>query len=66
MPSCLGRASSAGQQVVALTVRSQGKAGMPMPEPQAELDYPTVLNRALPDDIYVLGWADVPLSFSAR
>jgi tRNA pseudouridine(38-40) synthase len=31
-----------------------------------EIDYVGVLNRALPDDIRVLGWCPVPHGFSAR
>eukprot|EP00898_Chlorokybus_atmophyticus_P003856 jgi/Chlat1/4471/Chrsp29S04414 len=31
-----------------------------------ELDYITILNKVLPDDIRVLGWSPVPSSFSAR
>ena len=31
-----------------------------------EIDYPAVLNRALPRDIRILGWTYVPPAFSAR
>lgn len=31
-----------------------------------ELDYVGVLNRALPEDIRVLGWCPVPEGFNAR
>lgn len=31
-----------------------------------EIDYVGVLNRALPDDIRILGWCPVPQGFSAR
>ncbi len=31
-----------------------------------EIDYVGVLNRALPDDIRILGWCPVPRGFSAR
>ena len=31
-----------------------------------ELPYMVMLNKNLPDDIQVLGWADVPQDFSAR
>ncbi|KAL6754015.1 pseudouridine synthase [Haematococcus lacustris] len=33
---------------------------------EQELDYPQLLNKALPDDIRVLGWAPVDASFHAR
>lgn len=67
MPAaCLLFAAALGQ-VVALLLRSAGRAGQagPVP-PEAELDYPAVLNRVLPQDIRVLGWTDVPEDFSAR
>jgi len=42
----------------------------PSPPPPAkdadELDYPSILNRALPDDIRVTGWCYVDEAFSAR
>ena len=47
-------------------LRSGGRAGQPVPAVDAELDYPSLLNRALPEDIRVLGWTDVPADFSAR
>ena len=53
-------------QVVALRLRSAARAGDPAPDPRDELDYPALLNRALPSDIRVLGWAPVPAGFSAR
>ena len=62
-------ASSVSQhhcQVVALRLRSATRAGNPAPDPRDELDYPALLNRALPGDIRVLGWAPVPAGFSAR
>lgn len=31
-----------------------------------EIDYVRVINRALPNDIRVLGWCTVPVCFSAR
>ncbi|CAG9463022.1 unnamed protein product [Pedinophyceae sp. YPF-701] len=44
-----------------------GHRGDPPPLPPAEeIDYTAVLNRALPADIQILGWADVPADFSAR
>lgn len=33
---------------------------------EGEYDYVRVLNRALPDDIRVLGWSPVPIDFHAR
>lgn len=63
---CLPPRAALGQ-VVALLLRSAGRAGQPGPVPAAsELDYPALLNRVLPRDIRVLGWADVPQDFSAR
>ncbi|KAK9824843.1 hypothetical protein WJX81_005826 [Elliptochloris bilobata] len=53
-------------QVVALRVRSIARAGDVEPAPCDELDYPALVNRALPGDIRVLGWAPVPTDFSAR
>ncbi|KAL4858223.1 tRNA pseudouridine(38/39) synthase [Chlorella vulgaris] len=57
---------SALGQVVALLLRSSGRVGEAVPEPEAEFDYPALLNRVLPNDIRVLGWADVDDEFSAR
>jgi hypothetical protein len=34
--------------------------------PAEEMDYPRVMNNALPDDIRVLSWCPVPPDFSAR
>ena len=31
-----------------------------------ELDYPTILNRVLPEDIQITGWAAVPANYSSR
>lgn len=59
LPAALG-------QVVALLLRSSGRVGEAVPEPEAEFDYPALLNRVLPNDIRVLGWADVDDEFSAR
>ena len=47
-------------------LRSGGRVGQPLPAVDAELDYPSLLNRSLPEDIRVLGWTDVPADFSAR
>jgi hypothetical protein len=53
-------------QVLALRLRSTAASGAPLPAAAAEIDYPTVINRALPDSIRVLGWADVDQEFNAR
>ena len=53
-------------QVVALWLRSGAKVGEPALEVDEEMDYAVTLNRALPDDIRVLGWTPVPETFSAR
>lgn len=42
------------------------RALQPFPPPSGEIDYPLVINSALPDDIRVCGWSDVPPEFSAR
>ncbi|KAK4601606.1 hypothetical protein RGQ29_010963 [Quercus rubra] len=65
--------SSVGQ-VIALFLRSNLKGtgvnnyGDIVLEDQyeGEIDYVRVLNRALPNDIRVLGWCPVPVGFSAR
>ena len=38
----------------------------PLPSPAQEIDYPVVINSGLPEDIRVLGWCDLPDTFSAR
>ena len=54
-------------QVLCLKLRSAALAGQPLPSPEAELDYPAIINRALPDTIRVLGWTDPPSAdFDAR
>ena len=53
-------------QVVALRVRSLSCASADDLPPDKEMDYAMTLNRALPLDIRVLGWAPVAPSFSAR
>ncbi|KDD73170.1 hypothetical protein H632_c2465p1, partial [Helicosporidium sp. ATCC 50920] len=60
------RGVSALRQVVALWVRSGARRGQGLPAPDAEIDYPRALNRVLPKDIRVTGWADVDEAFSAR
>lgn len=57
---------SALGQVIALTLRSCGKAGEPTVPEEKEIDYPNVLNRTLPPQIRVLGWTTVGPDFSAR
>ncbi|KAM6559611.1 hypothetical protein CsatA_028850 [Cannabis sativa] len=67
--------SSIGQ-VVALFLRSKLKKAcsdhqnsiemVSREEYEGEIDYVRVLNRALPNDIRVLGWCPVPIDFSAR
>jgi hypothetical protein len=52
--------------VLALRLRSTALAGQALPAAAAELDYPSLINKALPDTIRVLGWADVQPEFSAR
>ena len=47
-------------------MRSCAKSKQPLPAPDVEMDYPSVLNRALPDDIRITGWTPVPQDFSAR
>lgn len=42
--SVLPPAAALGQ-VVALLLRSSGRPGQPVPAPEAELDYPALLNR---------------------
>lgn len=54
------------KQVIALRLRSGAKADGPPCALEQELDYPRLLNRQLPDDIRVLGWAPVEEGFSAR
>eukprot|EP00884_Botryococcus_braunii_P012692 jgi/Botrbrau1/21423/Bobra.0216s0038.1 len=57
---------SALGQVVALNLRSGAARGASLLAPEHELDYPAILNRALPSDIRVLGWTPIPQDFSAR
>jgi tRNA pseudouridine38/39 synthase len=62
--------------VVALYLRSNVSEGLGViPSTSAamkdkkdntELQYASIINRVLPDDIRVLAWAPVPLDFSAR
>jgi tRNA pseudouridine38/39 synthase len=57
---------SALSQVIALKVRSSARAGEALPLQDKEINYPWMLNRVLPKEIRVTGWADVPPDFSAR
>ncbi len=53
-------------QVVALMLRSNAKADGPeLPETE-EIDYAKSLNRALPNEVRVLGWTTAPPDFNAR
>jgi tRNA U38,U39,U40 pseudouridine synthase TruA len=40
--------------------------GSPFPPPSQEVDYAHSINKLLPPEIRVMGWADIPDSFSAR
>ena len=53
-------------QVVALKLRSRRPAGQPLCPAEEEMDFALILNRALPEAIRVLGWADVDPDFHAR
>ena len=53
-------------QVVALVLRSNARVGEPEAPLELEFDYPLLLNKALPPDIRVLGWAPAPEDFNAR
>lgn len=57
---------SALSQVVTFTVRSSAKLGQVLPPPEEEIDYPLRINSALPKDIRIIGWTDVPTHFNAR
>jgi hypothetical protein len=57
---------SALANVVTLQLRSKARSNEPLPEPEGELDYPLILNKVLPDDIQVTGWAPVPDDCHAR
>lgn len=53
-------------QVVALNLRSAGRVDQEAIAEDKEMDYPRILNRALPPEIRVLGWAAAPPEFNAR
>lgn len=57
---------SALANVVTLELRSKARSNEPLPEPEDELDYPLLLNKVLPDDIQVTGWAPVDDECNAR
>lgn len=57
---------SALGNVVTLELRSKAKTNEPLPQPDEELDYPLLLNKVLPDDIQVTGWAPVDDECNAR
>jgi tRNA pseudouridine38/39 synthase len=52
--------------VVALHLRSNAKLEAPELGEEQEIDYPAIINKALPEDIRVLGWATAAPDFSAR
>jgi len=52
--------------MITLEVRSAAAAGQPLPPADQELDYPFLLNKVLPPDIQVTGWAPADPSFHAR
>lgn len=60
------RGVSALGQVVSLTVRSALKADDSNAGAYTELDYCTLLNRSLPENIRVLSWQRVTPEFNAR
>ena len=62
-----GQTGSDYAQIVALNVRSLARQGEAPLQAHEEMDYAVTINRALPDDIRVLGWAPLPdQDFSAR
>ncbi|KIZ05800.1 hypothetical protein MNEG_2154 [Monoraphidium neglectum] len=60
------RGVSALGQVLAIKLRSAARADEPPLPADEETDFAAIINRALPSDIRVLGWADVSDGFSAR
>ena len=64
--ACLLTRPRCAVQVVALKLRSRGPAGQPLCAAEEEMDFALILNRALPEAIRVLGWADVKPDFHAR
>eukprot|EP00658_Telonema_sp_P-2_P033415 TRINITY_DN24531_c0_g2_i5.p1 TRINITY_DN24531_c0_g2~~TRINITY_DN24531_c0_g2_i5.p1 ORF type:complete len:385 (-),score=80.03 TRINITY_DN24531_c0_g2_i5:192-1346(-) len=57
---------SAQGNVIAMMVRSNAKAGEPLPAADSELDYTLLLNRVLPEGIQITQHALVALDFDAR
>lgn len=57
---------SALANMITLEVRSKAAAGQPLPPADQELDYPFLLNKVLPPDIQITGWAPADPSFHAR
>ncbi|GMH40430.1 hypothetical protein BSKO_08334 [Bryopsis sp. KO-2023] len=57
---------SALGQVVGLYLRSTAKVGEDEASVENEIDYPRVLNSAMPPEIRILGWSPVPETFDAR
>lgn len=49
-----------------MKLRSAALIDQPLPAAADELDYPNIINRALPDSIRILGWSDVNEDFNAR
>ncbi|GIL65068.1 hypothetical protein Vafri_18923 [Volvox africanus] len=60
------RGVSALGQVVALRLRSSARVDEPEAPLELEYDYPRLVNKALPPEVRVLGWAPVPAEFNAR
>jgi tRNA pseudouridine38/39 synthase len=57
---------SAFSQVISITVRSKSLKTEELCSPNRELNYPFLLNRALPSDIQCISWSPIKQSFSAR
>ncbi|KAG2489574.1 hypothetical protein HYH03_012022 [Edaphochlamys debaryana] len=60
------RGVSALGQVVALRLRSAARVDQPEAPLESELDYPRIINKALPPEVRVLGWTPAPEGFNAR
>ncbi|GLC76345.1 hypothetical protein PLESTF_001769600 [Pleodorina starrii] len=60
------RGVSALGQVVALRLRSIARVDEPAAPLESEYDYPRLINKALPPEVRVLGWAPVDQDFNAR
>jgi len=57
---------SALGQVVNLHLRSKAKKGSCALPAEEEMDYMKMINKALPEDVRIIGWADVEDGFHAR